>query len=68
MLQTEAGGDGDAGILSPRQSHLCPEKWQMGLVARHGCRQSTQEVGPPWLAACPCLGAVPIAQQSQSVK
>lgn len=34
-------------------SHLCPENWQMGLVARHGCRQSPQEVGPPWLAACP---------------
>lgn len=55
MLLTEAGGDGDAGFISPQQSQLRPAIWQMGLVAGHGCRQITQEVGPPWLAACPML-------------
>lgn len=55
MLLTEAGGDGDAEIISPGQSQLCPANWQLGLVASYGCRQITQEVGPLWLAACPML-------------
>lgn len=67
MLQTEAGGDGDAGILSPRQSHLCPEgRW--GWWPGMGADKARRKWGLPGGLLVPCLGAVPIAQQSQSVK
>lgn len=55
MLQTEAGGDGDTGMISLHQTQLCRARWQMGLVASHGGRQITQKVGLPWLAECPML-------------
>lgn len=64
VLLIEAGGDGDAGIMSPCQSRLCPiHKLVDGLLAGHGCRQITKKwVLPGWVLV-PCVGAVPASKQ-----